>query len=243
MTDTSDLPRADATRARLLDAATAAFAEKGFHGTATRDIATAAAGMSSAALYVHHKSKEELLYLISRTGATRTRCSWYGRGSRPRTIPAAALRTVVHDFAVHHARGHTSARIVNYELAALTPEHYAEIRDLRPASTGRSSSSSHAASQTASSTHPTRAWPVWPYSRWASTSPGGTATTTSGARKTSPTATPTWRCASSAPAEPGHRPNVAKRPHHLLDRRAHTPALHLFVVLTPPAPHNSPRRG
>ena len=86
MTDTSDLPRADATRARLLDAATAAFAEKGFHGTTTRDIATAA-GMSSAALYVHHKSKEELLYLISRTGATRTRCSWYGRGSRPRTIP------------------------------------------------------------------------------------------------------------------------------------------------------------
>ena len=38
---------------------------------------------------------------------------------------------MVHDFAVHHARGHTSARIVNYELAALTPEHYAEIRDLR----------------------------------------------------------------------------------------------------------------
>jgi AcrR family transcriptional regulator len=67
MTDTSELSRADATRARLLDAAIAAFAEKGSHGTTTRDVATAA-GMSPAALYVHHRSKEELLYLISRSG-------------------------------------------------------------------------------------------------------------------------------------------------------------------------------
>jgi AcrR family transcriptional regulator len=67
MTAQPDLSRADATRARLLEAAVIAFAEKGFHGTTTRDIATAA-GMSPAALYVHHKSKEELLYLISKDG-------------------------------------------------------------------------------------------------------------------------------------------------------------------------------
>ena len=38
MTDDSrgDLSRADATRARLLEAAITAFAEKGFHGTTTR---------------------------------------------------------------------------------------------------------------------------------------------------------------------------------------------------------------
>ncbi|WP_396230797.1 TetR family transcriptional regulator, partial [Frankia sp. EI5c] len=68
---TTDASRADTTRARLLAAALSAFAAKGFHGTTTRDIA-AAAGMSSAALYVHHKSKEELLYLISLTGHQRT---------------------------------------------------------------------------------------------------------------------------------------------------------------------------
>ncbi len=45
----------------------AAFSEKGFHGTTTRDIA-GAAGMSPAAVYVHHKSKEELLHVISRDG-------------------------------------------------------------------------------------------------------------------------------------------------------------------------------
>ena len=47
------------------------FAAKGFHGTTTRDIASGA-GMSPAALYVHHRSKEEMLYGISRAGHDRT---------------------------------------------------------------------------------------------------------------------------------------------------------------------------
>ena len=58
-------------RARLIAAAVESFAGKGFHGTTTRDIASGA-GMSPAALYVHHRSKEELLYLISRSGHERT---------------------------------------------------------------------------------------------------------------------------------------------------------------------------
>ncbi|WP_031464528.1 TetR/AcrR family transcriptional regulator [Sciscionella sediminilitoris] len=129
MTDSADRPRSDATRARLLDAATAAFAERGFHGTTTRDIAEAA-GMSPAALYVHHKSKEELLYLISRSGHENT-LRIITEAIESAGDPAAALRAVVRDFAAHHAQGHTGARIVNYELAALTPAHHAEIRDIR----------------------------------------------------------------------------------------------------------------
>ncbi|MER7282654.1 TetR family transcriptional regulator [Dactylosporangium sp. NPDC000244] len=129
MTHNSDLPRADATRARLLDAAIEAFANKGFHGTTTRDIA-AAAGMSPAALYVHHKSKEELLYLISRNGHEDT-LRLVRDAIASSEVPVEALRQVIHDFAVYHAEGHTRARIVNYELAALTPEHYGEIREIR----------------------------------------------------------------------------------------------------------------
>lgn len=129
MTDTTDLSRAEATRARLLQAAVTAFAERGFHGTTTRDIA-AAAGMSPAALYVHHKSKEELLYLISKSGHEETFASIQAAIVRS-DEPVDALRQVVHDFAVHHARGRTSARVVNYELAALAPEHLAEIREIR----------------------------------------------------------------------------------------------------------------
>lgn len=120
---------AEVTRARLLDAAVAAFAEKGFHGTTTRDIATAA-GMSPAALYVHHKSKEELLYLISRSGHEHT-MGIVRDGIAVSPDPVEQLRTVVYTFAVHHARGHTGARIVNYELAALDHGHLQEIKAMR----------------------------------------------------------------------------------------------------------------
>src|ERR1700704_3900494 len=56
----------DAAR-RLVIAAVQAFAERGYHATTTRDIA-GRAGMSPAALYIHYKTKEELLYQISRVG-------------------------------------------------------------------------------------------------------------------------------------------------------------------------------
>lgn len=129
MTAQPDLSRADATRARLLEAAVIAFAEKGFHATTTRDIASAA-GMSPAALYVHHKSKEELLYLISKDGHEHV-LRLIREAIASSTTPIDALRRVVHDFAAHHARNHVGARVVNYELAALAPDHLAEIRRLR----------------------------------------------------------------------------------------------------------------
>lgn len=118
-------------RARLLDAAVESFAAKGFHGTTTRDIA-AAAGMSPAALYVHHKSKEDLLYLISREGHERT-LRMVREGVAASDEPVAQLLAVVRAFTEHHARGHTGARIVNYELAALSPEHLSEIAAIRRA--------------------------------------------------------------------------------------------------------------
>ncbi|WP_433684668.1 hypothetical protein [Nocardia sp. CA-119907] len=65
MTDTEDRSRADLTRARLLGAAVVAFAERGFRGSTTRDI-TSIAEVST--IDVCHRSKEELLYQISRSG-------------------------------------------------------------------------------------------------------------------------------------------------------------------------------
>ena len=47
--------------------------------------------------------------------------------------PVGRLVAVVRGFVVHHARNHTSARIVNYELAALSPAHLEEIAGLRRA--------------------------------------------------------------------------------------------------------------
>jgi AcrR family transcriptional regulator len=116
-------------RARLLAAAIEAFSAKGFHGTTTRDIA-AAAGMSPAALYVHHRSKEELLHLISREGHDRT-LSLCEAAVAAGGSSVERLDRLIEDFVRHHAVNHTSARIVNYEMAALTEEHQAEIAELR----------------------------------------------------------------------------------------------------------------
>ena len=116
---------------RLVLAAVEAFATRGFHGTTTRDIASAA-GMSPAALYVHHRSKEDLLHLISRTGHLRT-LALVREAVASADEPVGQLVALVRAFVRHHAEGHTTARIVNYELAALSVEHYAEIAEIRRA--------------------------------------------------------------------------------------------------------------
>ncbi|WP_330230669.1 TetR/AcrR family transcriptional regulator [Nocardia sp. NBC_00508] len=129
MTDAEDRPRANETRSRLLDAAAIAFAQRGFHGSTTRDI-TSIAGLSTAAIYVHHRSKEELLYQISKTGHQAT-LDLVRTAIGSAEDPTDQLIAVMHDFAEHHAKAHVIARVVNYELAALDAPHQQEIKDLR----------------------------------------------------------------------------------------------------------------
>lgn len=116
-------------RRRLFGAAVESFAAKGFHGTTTRDIASAA-GMSPAAVYVHHRSKEELLHVISHAGHAQV-LGLVEAAVASSDDPVEALQRLVRDFAHHHAVHHTVARIVNYELASLSPEHLTEIMVMR----------------------------------------------------------------------------------------------------------------
>ena len=121
-------PAVDA-RTRLTRAAIEAFATRGFHGTTTRDISTAA-GMSPAALYVHHRSKEELLFGLAHVGHSRV--LELVRASIARSEdPVTQLGDLVEDFVRDHAVSHTGARVINYELAALSEEHRAEIVTIR----------------------------------------------------------------------------------------------------------------
>ncbi len=116
-------------RERLVAAAVESFATRGFHGTSTRDIASGA-GMSPAALYVHHRSKEDLLHQISRDGHDKT-LALVRQAVAVSGDPREQLVALVHAFVVHHAEDHTGARVVNYELAALSPEHLREIVEIR----------------------------------------------------------------------------------------------------------------
>ncbi|WP_411106341.1 TetR/AcrR family transcriptional regulator [Streptomyces sp. cmx-4-9] len=118
----------DAAR-RLLVAAVEAFAERGYHATTTRDIA-GRAGMSPAALYIHYKTKEELLHRISRIGHDKALEILTSAADRPGTA-ADRLDAAVRSFVRWHAAHHTTARVVQYELDALAPEHRAEIVALR----------------------------------------------------------------------------------------------------------------
>lgn len=117
------------TRARLVAAATSAFAERGYHATTTRDIA-ARAGMSPAAVYVHHSSKEDLLFLISRVGHDQA-LEVVRDASTGEEEPVARLQATVRAFTLWHAQHHTAARVVQYELASLSAEHQVEIAESR----------------------------------------------------------------------------------------------------------------
>ncbi|MFH8572136.1 TetR/AcrR family transcriptional regulator [Streptomyces sp. NPDC017993] len=118
----------DAAR-RLVCAAVEAFAERGYHATTTRDIA-GRAGMSPAALYIHYKTKEELLYRISGNGHEKA-LRIMGAAAEAEGSATERLRDAVRTFARWHAEHHTTARVIQYELQALGAEHYAEIADLR----------------------------------------------------------------------------------------------------------------
>lgn len=116
-------------RERLISAGVEAFARKGFHGTSTRDIAVLAK-VSPAALYVHFKTKEELLYLISRTGhqaALERILLGIACASKPTEQVAAAVRA----FVLEHVENTTRSRVITAELAAISSQHRPEIVSLR----------------------------------------------------------------------------------------------------------------
>jgi AcrR family transcriptional regulator len=114
---------------RMLAGAIEAFAERGFHATTTRDIA-ARAGLSPAALYVHFPSKAALLAQISLVGHTAAlelvlRAATEGSG------PVERLRAVVSRFVAWHAENHRTARVVQYEFAALPDDARPAVVALR----------------------------------------------------------------------------------------------------------------
>ena len=123
----SDSPAA----ARMRRAAVEMFARDGYGGTSTRQIAKHL-NLSPAAMYPHYKSKEELLFAIAVDGhgqilaelrSVDAAASAYGPGPR--------LRAVVSAFAGWQARHHEHAKVVQYELHALAPEHFRVVARMR----------------------------------------------------------------------------------------------------------------
>jgi AcrR family transcriptional regulator len=120
---------APASSRRLIEAATEAFAERGYHATTTRDIASRV-GMSPAGLYVHFPSKVALLAQISR-GGHQASAALVEQAIKQAPDPVARLRAVTSGFATWHAEHHRVARIVHNELPALPEDDLKAVLRLR----------------------------------------------------------------------------------------------------------------
>jgi AcrR family transcriptional regulator len=114
---------------RLIDAAIDAFAERGYHATTTRDIATRV-GLSPAALYVHFPSKQALLTRISMLGHEAA-VELVDNSMEGIADPVDRLRAVIAAFAAWHAEHHLVARVVQHELSALADEDRRAVIALR----------------------------------------------------------------------------------------------------------------
>ena len=114
---------------RIRQAAIASFAEQGYAGTSTREIAKRL-GLSPAAMYPHFGSKEELLYAISLEGH-RGVLTALRAVDDPGLSDSDRLRAVVREFARWQAEHHELAKVVQYELHELTPEHFRTITAIR----------------------------------------------------------------------------------------------------------------
>lgn len=192
---------------RLLLAAVEAFAERGYHATTTRDIA-GRAGMSPAALYIHYKTKEELLHRISRIGHDRALLLLETAADRDGTA-SERLADAVRSFVSWHAERHTTARVVQYELEALGEEHRAEIVALRRRSDAAVRRIIGDGVRAASSTYRTSRAPRSPCCPSASTWRAGSTPRAAGRPRRSAPSTRTSSCAWWAPprsSDPGAAP-------------------------------------
>lgn len=127
--DTADNARWSAAAARIRQAATAAFAEHGYGGASTRDIARRL-GLSPAAMYPHYPSKEALLYAISLEGH-HAALREVQQADDPCQAPAERLQAVVAAFTRWQAEHSALARVLQYEMHSLAHEHYGAIVGLR----------------------------------------------------------------------------------------------------------------
>jgi AcrR family transcriptional regulator len=117
------------TAVRIMLAAADAFADRGFHATTTRDIASRA-GLSPAGVYVHFASKEVLLFELSRRGHARARDLLVAAADQAAT-PTEALEAIIGGFSRWHAEHYELGRIVQFEFRHLSPEHREAVLGLR----------------------------------------------------------------------------------------------------------------
>jgi AcrR family transcriptional regulator len=115
---------------RLLEAAVAAFAERGYHGVSVRDL-TGTVGIKAGSFYSHFSSKEQLLAELMVLGheahQAQVRDAILGAGADPK----AQLREAVRANVSFHATWPLLTIVCNSELHALAPGNRERVVSLR----------------------------------------------------------------------------------------------------------------
>jgi AcrR family transcriptional regulator len=114
---------------RMIEAAIDAFADRGYHATTTRDIATRV-GLSPAALYVHFPSKQALLSQISVSGHEAA-LELVEHNLTASDDPLGKLQAVIAAFSSWYAQYHQVARVVQQELQALPDDDRGRVLAMR----------------------------------------------------------------------------------------------------------------
>ena len=114
---------------RLLLAGVEAFWRDGFHASSTRDIARRAQ-LSPAAVYVHFKAKEDLLYDIIRYVAEHLRDRLHEAAAKGGT-PTELLSRFVHAYVALPARMYKASLVANREFGSLTAPQRKQIVKIR----------------------------------------------------------------------------------------------------------------
>ncbi len=117
-------------RRRLVDAATALFAERGSVATSVRDV-TQACGLTPGALYNHFRSKEDLLGVIVRDVHLLLETSMAQAQQTVAGDPRAEFGVVVEVAVFRHARNRDRARVANREYERLTGPWRDEVLAIR----------------------------------------------------------------------------------------------------------------
>jgi AcrR family transcriptional regulator len=105
------------TEARIMDAATALFSERGYHGASMRELAERA-GIRAGSVYNHFASKQELLYRIAHDVMTELHAGALA-AIEPHDEPRERLRAWVCWHVAYHARHSARARVADEHLHAL----------------------------------------------------------------------------------------------------------------------------
>ncbi len=115
--------------ASVLDAAAALFRQKGYAGTTTREIASAA-GIQQASLYYHVSGKEVLLYQIC-LSALEELLHTVETGIAPIDCPLERIRTLMRLHLTTVLRSRKRNVTMLSELHALSAKHRNQVMDLR----------------------------------------------------------------------------------------------------------------